>query len=204
MQDHHQQEARRIPLGLVAGVSAALLAAGGGAAWFAWNSNMSSTNTPVPTTSPSPSKLTQSANEQKAQVYWLNTVNNRIEVVPSAIALDNADTKDEILKGAFNRLLAGPTDSAVTTTIPEGTKLRNLSVDANGVRVDLSEEFTTGGGSASMMGRVAQVLYTASSLDPKAKVWISVEGKPLEVLGGEGLMLDQPTTRESFTENFPL
>jgi spore germination protein GerM len=206
MQDQHQQVIRRIPLGVVAGVSAAVLAAGGGAAWFAWNSNnnVSSTNTPAPTTSPAPSKLAQSGNEQKAQVYWLNTVNNKVEVVPSAIALNNAGSKDEILKSAFNRLLAGPTDSALTTTIPTGTKLRNLTVDPNGVRVDLSKEFTEGGGSASMTGRVAQVLYTASTLDPKAKVWISVEGKPLEVLGGEGLMLDQPMTRESFNQNFPL
>jgi len=206
MQDQHQQATRRVPLSVIAGVSAAVLAAGGGAAWFAWNSNnnVSSTNPPAPTTSPAPSKLAQSGNEQKAQVYWLNTVNNKIEVVPSAIALNNAGSKDEILKSAFDRLLAGPTDSALTTTIPTGTKLRNLSVEGNDVRVDLSKEFTDGGGSASMTGRVAQVLYTASTLDPKAKVWISVEGKPLEVLGGEGLMLDQPTTRESFNENFPL
>lgn len=206
MQDQHQQATRRVPLSVIAGVSAAVLAAGGGAAWFAWNSNnnVSSTNPPAPTTSPAPSKLAQSGNEQKAQVYWLNSVNNKIEVVPSAIALNNAGSKDEILKSAFDRLLAGPTDSALTTTIPTGTKLRNLTVDTNGVRVDLSQEFTEGGGSASMTGRVAQVLYTASTLDPRAKVWISVEGKPLEVLGGEGLMLDQPTTRESFNENFPL
>lgn len=206
MQDQHQQATRRIPLSVIAGVSAALLAAGGGAAWFSWNSNnnVSSTNPPAPTTSPAPSKLAQSGNEQKAQVYWLDNVNNKIEVVPSAIALNNAGSKNEILKSAFNRLLAGPTDSALTTTIPTGTKLRNLSVEGNDVRVDLSKEFTDGGGSASMTGRVAQVLYTASTLDPKAKVWISVEGKPLEVLGGEGLMLDQPVTRESFNENFPL
>jgi len=49
-----------------------------------------------------------------------------------------------------------------------------------------------------MSSRVAQVLYTATSLQPNAKVWIDIEGKPLEVLGGEGLLLEQPLTQESF------
>jgi spore germination protein GerM len=142
--------------------------------------------------------------EEKVQVYWLNNVNNKIEVVPSAITIKDADKPSEILEGAIKSLLIGPADKAFATTIPKGTKLRNVSLEADGVRVDLSKEFTKGGGSASMTGRVAQVLYTATSLDPAAKVWIEVEGKPLEVLGGEGLELEQPLTRENFKKNFAL
>lgn len=201
MQD--QQQIRRVPLGIVAGFSAALLTAGVGAAWLMRNSTVSSPTTPVQTASPSPKPI-QSVPEEKVQVYWLNNVNNKIEVVPSAITIKDADKQSEILEGAIKSLLVGPVDKAFTTTIPKGTKLRNVSLEANGVRVDLSKEFTKGGGSASMTGRVAQVLYTATSLDPAAKVWIEVEGKPLEVLGGEGLELEQPLTRENFKKNFAL
>jgi spore germination protein GerM len=201
MQD--QQNVRRIPIGLVAGISAALLVGGGGAAWLGWNSITSSTKPPVQTTAQSPQPV-QPSSEEKVQIYWLNNVDNKIEVVSSSIILKDADQPSEILEGALKSLLTGPADPAFSTTIPQGTKLREVSLKADGVHVDLSEEFTTGGGSASMTGRVAQVLYTASSLDPTAKVWINVEGKPLEVLGGEGLMIDQPLTRENFEKDFDL
>lgn len=203
MQDQHQQAVRRLPLGLVASVSAVLVTVGGGAAWWAWNEFQSPTTTPAPTT-PQPSKPVQPSAEKKVQVYWLNNVNNRIEVVPSSVNLKASNEPSEILEGAFKQLLTGPADPAFGTTIPKETKLRKVALQADGIHVDLSKEFTTGGGSASMTGRVAQVLYTATTLDPAAKVWIAVEGKPLEVLGGEGLMLDQPMTRENFQKNFAL
>jgi spore germination protein GerM len=215
MQDQHNHNARRIPIGLIASVSAALVTAGAGAAWWVWNSSQSSptppqTTTQAPTTSqpanpiqPSPQPV-QPAGEETVKIYWVNNVNNKIEVVPSSVTLKKADKPSDILEGAFESLLAGPVNQAFSTTIPQGTKLKNVSLQADGVHVDLSQKFTEGGGSASMTGRVAQVIYTASSLDPAAKVWISVEGKPLEVLGGEGLMLDQPITRETFEQNFNL
>ncbi|AFZ17916.1 GerMN domain-containing protein [Allocoleopsis franciscana] len=215
MQDQHNHNARRIPIGLIASVSAALVTAGAGATWWVWNSNQSSqtppqTTTQAPTTSqpsnptlPSPQPVQPTA-EETVKIYWVNNVNNKIEVVPSSVTLKKTDKPSDILEGAFESLLAGPVNQAFSTTIPQGTKLKNVSLQADGVHVDLSEEFTEGGGSASMTGRVAQVIYTASSLDPAAKVWISVEGKPLEVLGGEGLMLDQPMTRQSFEQNFNL
>ncbi|MEG3990002.1 GerMN domain-containing protein [Microcoleus sp. S28C3] len=141
---------------------------------------------------------------QTVQVYWVKDASGKFEGVPTKVAVKQADKPDATLQAAFNSLLAGPKDANVSSEIPNGTKLRGLSVKNDGVYVDLSAEFTSGGGSNSMTGRLGQVIYTATSLQPNTKVWISVEGKPLELLGGEGLEVAQPSTRQSFDKNFPL
>ncbi|UNU26367.1 GerMN domain-containing protein [Microcoleus vaginatus] len=152
----------------------------------------------------SPQPKPQQTDVQIVQVYWVKDASGKFEGVPTKVAVKQADQPDAALQAAFNSLLAGPKDGNVSSEIPNGTKLRGLSVKNDGVYVDLSAEFTSGGGSNSMTGRLGQVIYTATSLQPNTKVWISVEGKPLELLGGEGLEVAQPSTRQSFDKNFPL
>ena len=53
-----------------------------------------------------------------------------------------------------------------------------------------------------MTGRLGQIVYTATTLNPNSKVWLSVAGKPLTVLGGEGLEIPQPITRSIFDREF--
>lgn len=199
-----QQRVNRIPVGVIAGLSAAVVAAGGVGAWWAMNSQ-SPTTRPVTTTNgqTSPPSPVKPPVQQTAQIYWLRDTGSNLELVPNPITVAGGQP-NAVLGAAFTSLLAGPTDGTLGSTIPEGTELRGLTIQEDGIHVDLSEEFTTGGGSASITGRVAQVLYTATSLQPDAKVWINVEGKQLEVLGGEGLELKQPLTRQSFQENFTL
>lgn len=203
-----QHPVRVIPLGVVTGFSVLILAVGGATAW--WTLNHTQPNLPQAQTPPSAAEPTSPTSaapavEKKVEVYWLQPNNSDVKLAPNAIALDPANTtSNAILEEAIKSLLAGPADPAVTTTIPKGTTLNGLEIKPDGIHIDLSEKFTAGGGSASMQGRIAQVLYTATSLDPSAKVWLSVDGKPLETLGGEGLLLDQPMTRQNFDRNFTL
>ncbi len=141
--------------------------------------------------------------DKKVQVYWLKTSDNQIKVAATSVNL-SAQPPDDLLKAAFEQVLKKPTDPVLASAIPDQTSLRKLEVKTDGVHIDLSPEFMSGGGSTSMTGRLGQVVYTATTLDPTAKVWISVNGKPLDVLGGEGLIIDQPMTRESFEQNFQL
>ncbi|MBE9104439.1 GerMN domain-containing protein [Nostoc cf. edaphicum LEGE 07299] len=200
-----QQGSNRISSGVIAAVSAAVVAVGGGVAWFTTQSS----NTPTPSNPsgrieqpPQPSTR-QPANEQTPNVYWLRSNNKNVTLVPQPVKVASI-RPNQPLEAAFQSLLAGPTEGTDSTTIPKGTKLLGLKTENDEVHVNLSEDFTSGGGSTSMMGRVGQVVYTATTLNPKAKVYIDVNGKPLDVLGGEGVELQQPLTREQFQKNYPL
>jgi spore germination protein GerM len=133
------------------------------------------------------------------QSYWLQTTGNRIEMV--AVAMPRRLGKSDVsaLRDAIDYLLVTPYYGSLASTIPSGTRLLGLQMKPDGIYLDLSREFASGGGSTSMIYRLAQVLYTVTSLDSKAKVYLSVEGKLLNQdhpLGGEGLILSQPLTRE--------
>ena len=213
---------RRVPLRILIGLLELMVFTGVATAWWVWRGDPPQRPT---ATNPNPSAQTYQSPggqpsvspggnsqavaptatiERTVEIYWLQDVNNRIKLAPAQVTLKVADKPDAILQAALTQLLAGSNEPDLTTTIPKETQLRSLRVASDGIHVDLSAAFKVGGGSTSMTGRVAQVIYTATSMDPKAPVWISIEGKPLEVLGGEGLELSQPITRSEFEQDFRL
>ncbi|MCP6759799.1 MAG: GerMN domain-containing protein [Fischerella sp. CENA71] len=197
-----QQESKRVSSGIVAAISAAVVVVGGGVGLLTWNSTQNPNSTPserlVPGNPP------QVANEQTTQIYWLQDTGKNFKLVSQSIQVQaNRNQPNQFLTAAFQRLLEGPTEgSNGSSTIPQGTKVLGVDVQGDTVHVNLSGEFTSGGGSTSMQGRLGQIVYTATSLNPNAKVYVDVDGKQLDVLGGEGLELEQPLTRQNFNENF--
>jgi len=102
---------------------------------------------------------------------------------------------------ALQALLDGPTgaeagaDLGISTAIPQGTIFNGVTVDGRIATVDLSTEFTSGGGSFSMMGRLAQVIYTMTRLPEVDGVRFLVDGTLTTVFGGEGVIVDDPVAR---------
>lgn len=138
------------------------------------------------------------------QMYRLEIVDNRIRLIPETIQTRVA-SPEIALKQALEKLLAQSPTFDPTTTIPQQTRLLNLHTNKQGIYIDLSPEFAQGGGSSSMIYRVAQILYTATSINPQAPVFLSIAGKPLNdnyPLGGEGLTLEYPLTRQQFNQDF--
>jgi germination protein M len=88
-------------------------------------------------------------------------------------------------RSAVDALLAN--EGGRPTAIPEETELNGVSVVDRTATVDLSREFESGGGSASMQARVAQVVYTLTQWQFIRRVTFELDGEPVEAIGGEGV-----------------
>ncbi len=147
-------------------------------------------------------------NGTTVKIWRLDDDGKKTFLVPQERRVDPESSTDPniLVKRPLASLLAsaGKPDGKLTSTIPVGTKLLSAQVKPDGIHIDLSQEFTQGFGATSMIGRLGQVIYTATSQNPDAPVWISVEGKPLEVLGDVGVEIRQPITRQQYDQDFPI
>jgi hypothetical protein len=110
-------------------------------------------------------------------------------------------------RAAVVELLEGPTDDeaagGLVSAIPAGTELLELSLDRGVATVDLSGTFDDGGGSASMLGRVAQVVATLTRFDGVKRVGFELDGESVTAIGGEGVVVDPPIGRQAIEEQTP-
>jgi spore germination protein GerM len=177
---------------------------GAGLSWWTLSSRspkepvVSSPTLTLPQPTPSPSETV----EKTLAIYWVEDKSGKLAIISQPVQIQAQNDPTVFLNIALDRLLAGVSDPNQFSEIPKGTKLLNLTTKNDEVYVDLSPEFTQGGGSASMTGRLGQIVYTSTTLNPNSKVWLSVAGKPLTVLGGEGLEIAQPITRSTFDREF--
>jgi hypothetical protein len=113
----------------------------------------------------------------------------------------------QVAAAAMNALLDGPMaeeeDAGLSSAVPVGVTLLGVTIADGVATVDLSEEFESGGGSFSMGARLAQVVYTLTQFPTIETVLFTLEGEPVDVFGGEGLILDHPVGRADFEEFTP-
>ncbi len=117
--------------------------------------------------------------------FYYETVNRKIE------------NKENKLKQAIIYLLEGVNQEEkqknLTSEIPMNTHLLNFEEKKNKIFIDLSSDFTKGGGSISMLVRLQQLIKTIKISKPEGKeVFLLIEGKKIVYIGGEGITIDNP------------
>jgi len=109
---------------------------------------------------------------------------------------------------SLKALLAGPTtaesgDRTIGTAIPSGTRLLGVTLKNGLATVNLSTEFDSGAGTASMQYRLAQVVYTLTQFSTVKSVLFQIEGQTVTVFGSEGIVLAGPVGRSDYAGQLP-
>jgi hypothetical protein len=112
-----------------------------------------------------------------------------------------------VARASLEALMTGPTgpeeSDGLVTAIPDETMLLDVSVADGVATVDLSGTFDDGGGSASMLRRVAQVVATLTQFSTIERVAFRLDGEPVETIGGEGVVVDPPIGRIAIEDRSP-
>ncbi len=135
---------------------------------------------------------------------------NEARAEPFLVAVERElPSTPQIAHAALRALIEGPTDADealiddVSNAVPGETLLLGVTIDDRVATVDLSREFESGGGSFSMFSRLAQVVYTATQFPTVDAVRFALDGEPVTVFSGEGIVLDAPVSRDDYLDLLP-
>lgn len=145
--------------------------------------------------------------EVKQKVYvnvFFIGQNDKKEEVYRAVKREYDEEKDgSKLSFAIMQLLHGPNDAEkikkVYTEIPRSTKLMGISETDEKAVINLSSDFNDGGGTDSIYKRLYQLIKTANK-NSNTSVYLNINGKQADVIGGEGIMLSQPLNERSLAD----
>lgn len=202
--------ARCVPFVILAGVlvagMAATLAACGSSSEPAATATAAPTETPSLTPADAPKEDPTSApsgtptNTTKLSIYFLRGA-------MLGVAERRVPRTKAVAAAAMRELCRGPTaterSAGLDTAIPAGTEPGSISISDGIALVDLSSHYADGGGSQSMMARVAQVVYTLTRFPSIKAVSFSLDGSPISTLGEEGLAVAPPQRRADWVDFEP-
>ncbi len=108
---------------------------------------------------------------------------------------------EQLLGGLAGRELMD--GAGLSTAVPAGTRLLDLSIGAGTATVDLSREFEGSAGAEGTFVNLAQVVYTLTQFPTVERVQFRIEGEDVTVFGSDGLVIDGPQTRADYEEQLP-
>ena len=100
------------------------------------------------------------------------------------------------LENTIAMLIKGPTikeeKQGIYSEIPKNTDVIYVKQNNDSVIVNLTSAFGQGGGSQSVENRVKQISKTVKNRVKNKKVYLYIDNKEVEYLGGEGVYIKQP------------
>ena len=141
-----------------------------------------------------------SVQKEYVNVFFIGQNENKEEVYKAVKREYDPDIDGTKLNFAINSLIAGPKPNerakGVYTEIPAGTNVISIKELPDKAIINLSYDFQTGGGTDSLYKRLYQLIKTARR-NSNVPVYLYIEGQKADVIGGEGIMLNQPLNDRS-------
>lgn len=108
------------------------------------------------------------------------------------------------LDATLEALLAGPTNAEeehdIITNIPENTILKSCRIEGDTAFLDFSSEFEVNSfGRDSAMLQLKQIVFTVTEYSNIEKVQFLINGENRTYLGGDGVVIGKPLSRDDFS-----
>lgn len=141
--------------------------------------------------------------KEYVNIFFIGQNENKEEVYKAVKREYKPKQNGSKLRFALESMLKGPsikeTGKGIYSEIPSGTRLISLEETPEKVIINLSSEFETGGGTDSVYKRLYQLIKT-SQKNASTSVYLEINGKEVDVIGGEGIMITQPLNERSLNE----
>lgn len=156
---------------------------------------------------PVATKPVETPDEQEPQkpkeyvnIVFIGQNDNHEEVYKIVKREYDPDIDGSKIKYAISSLILGPKQGekskGVYSEIPGGTEIISVQERPDKVVINLSSQFEYGGGTDSVYKRLYQLIKTARKNTEKP-VYLYINGKQADVIGGDGIMITQPLDENS-------
>lgn len=163
----------------------------------------STTATAPTTTTPGPTTTTDAADRSPVTVtvYFLNDAGQ-------AVATERTVRSEGVARAAVEVLIDGPDASeaaaGLSSAVPVDSLVLGLTIDDGLATIDMSREFEAGGGSFSITGRLAQLVYSLTEFSSVDRVRLLLDGDRVETFSSEGFVMGEALVPTDFSGSVPV
>ena len=125
-------------------------------------------------------------NSVKVKVYYKTAKGDKISCETKLLQFTDKDRKADVLAGKIiEMLIAGPSNSDLVKTIPEGTKLNSVKIKGNVAYIDFNEAFASAVANGENVNFIAySIANTLTEFKNISEVAITAGGNKIETQSG--------------------
>jgi len=147
-----------------------------------------------------PSDKPELKTKEYVNIYFIGKNEHNEEVYKAVKRQYSEDVDGSKLKFSVYALVNGPKpeekQKGVYSEIPNSAQVINISEQHDRVIVNLNSSFVNGGGADSLYKRLYQLIKTVK-LNSDLPVYLYIDGQKADVVGGEGIIINQPLSNSS-------